>query len=75
MWRKSSHSEGTNDSDCVEIGRWRKSSYSEANGNSECVEIGRGADVIAVRDSKRPAAGMLTFASTTWRTFQTMITD
>jgi Domain of unknown function (DUF397) len=45
MWRKSSHSNGTN---CAEVGEWtdwetwRKSSHSSANG--QCVECGEWAD-------------------------------
>jgi hypothetical protein len=40
---------------------WRKSSYSGGDGNN-CVEIAtRPAHNIAVRDSKSPACGILTF--------------
>jgi hypothetical protein len=46
---------------------WRKSSRSGNNG--QCVEVrDRGAHV-DVRDSKAPAAGMLTFDPAAWTTF------
>jgi hypothetical protein len=38
---------------------WRKSSRSGAGGNSNCVELAHLGTVIAVRDSKNPAAGTL----------------
>jgi Domain of unknown function (DUF397) len=64
QWRKSSH---TGDSgNCVEI-TWRKSSYTASSGN--CVEVAWPADQVAVRDSKQPAGGILTFPLTAWRSF------
>jgi hypothetical protein len=75
VWRKSSFSESSNDSDCVEIGRWHKSSFSEGNNETACVEIGRGANVIAVRDTKNTEGGMLTFATAGWHAFQTKIVN
>jgi hypothetical protein len=45
---------------------WRKSSFSSDNG--VCVEIAYLPDGrIAVRDSKNPAGGHLTFAGSAWR--------
>ncbi|PPK67460.1 DUF397 domain-containing protein [Actinokineospora auranticolor] len=64
-WRKSSFS--GNNGNCVEV-EWRKSSFSGDNGN--CVEVSY-ADSIAVRDSKQPAAGILTFTPAAWATFLT----
>jgi uncharacterized protein DUF397 len=41
---------------------WRKSSRSTASGdNGECVEIAHAGQVVAVRDSKNPDAGLLAF--------------
>ncbi|WP_020671560.1 DUF397 domain-containing protein [Amycolatopsis nigrescens] len=46
---------------------WRKSSYSAAaNG---CVEVGAKSRLFAVRDSKDPAGGALTFGDAAWRAF------
>ncbi|WP_082859606.1 DUF397 domain-containing protein [Alloactinosynnema sp. L-07] len=44
----------------MELGqaRWRKSTFS---GGEDCVELARFPDMIAVRDSKHPAGGILTF--------------
>lgn len=55
-WRKSSYSEASGNSACVELG-WRKSSYSEANGNSNCMELAPTLD--AVRDSKNASGPTL----------------
>ncbi|MFD9889482.1 DUF397 domain-containing protein [Amycolatopsis sp. NPDC059027] len=65
-WRKSSHS-GSGNGDCIEVA-WVKSSYS-GTGNGNCVEIAALPDQIAVRDSKAPASGALTFPSTAWHSF------
>ncbi|WP_436501100.1 DUF397 domain-containing protein [Actinokineospora sp. HUAS TT18] len=62
-WRKSSFS-GTN-GNCVEV-RWRKSSFSGTNG--DCVEVDF-ADVVGVRDSKKPQAGQLSFPPAAWVAF------
>ncbi|MET0135876.1 MAG: DUF397 domain-containing protein, partial [Kibdelosporangium sp.] len=40
---------------------WRKSRHSSTGSNADCVEIARTSQAAAVRDSKNPAAGMLTF--------------
>lgn len=51
----------------MERNAWRTSSRSGSNG--QCVEVrDRGAQV-DVRDSKAPAAGMLTFDPAAWATF------
>ncbi|CRK58510.1 hypothetical protein [Alloactinosynnema sp. L-07] len=62
-WRKSSFS-GDN-GDCVEV-RWRTSSFSGNNG--ACVEVDF-AEVVGVRDSKKPEAGHLTFGPAAWTAF------
>ncbi len=46
---------------------WHKSSYSSDYGN--CVEIARLEDGRAVRDSKNPDGGMLTFTHAQWVAF------
>lgn len=46
---------------------WRKSSYSDTGGN--CVEVTHAGTTIAVRDSKNPGDGHLTFSSQAWTTF------
>jgi hypothetical protein len=47
---------------------WVKSSLSYANGN--CVEVaGLSADLIKVRDSKRPEGPVLRFTAAEWDTF------
>ena len=46
---------------------WRKSSYSLGNG--DCVEVAHSGDVVAVRNSKHPEAGMLTFGIDQWLEF------
>ncbi|WLQ34855.1 DUF397 domain-containing protein [Streptomyces castrisilvae] len=46
-----------------------KSSYS--SGNGECVEVARNVPgMVAVRDSKRTAGGVLVVAPTAWDAFQ-----
>ena len=51
--------------------RWRKSTYSSGGGNADCVEVATTGDLIAVRDSKYPDAGILTFTTPQWRAFLT----
>jgi len=46
---------------------WRKSSYSTSTGN--CVEVAPAADAVAIRHSKHPAAGTITFPHPTWAAF------
>jgi len=47
---------------------WRKSSYSSQSGN--CVEVATNlADIVAVRDSKRPAGQRLLIPAAEWRAF------
>ncbi|MEU6143131.1 DUF397 domain-containing protein [Streptomyces sp. NPDC047081] len=64
-WRKSSYS-GDTGGECVECAplgptAWLKSSYSGSSGG-ECVEVADLTPHIAVRDSKNPAAGVLTLS-------------
>ncbi|MBQ0848555.1 DUF397 domain-containing protein [Streptomyces sp. BH-SS-21] len=42
---------------------WRKSSYSGEGDGNECVEVATTPTHIAVRDSKTPADGTLTFTA------------
>jgi len=50
-------------------GAWRKSSYS--GGGNNCVEVATADDAaaIAVRDSKNPGGGHLTFGAEAWTAF------
>jgi len=45
--------------------RWHKSSYSSYS--NQCVGVAQGGQTIAVRDSKNPEGGYLTFSSAEWR--------
>jgi Domain of unknown function (DUF397) len=47
--------------------QWRKSSYSGSGNN--CVEVAATPAAWAVRDSKNPAAGHLTFGPAIWAAF------
>jgi hypothetical protein len=48
---------------------WRKSSRSTVNGdNGNCVEIAFAGPVLAVRDSKNPAAAAIAFPAATFTT-------
>lgn len=58
VWRKSTRSGATNNTDCVEIRRaWRKSTRSGADNTSDCVEIAFCTDDAGfhLRDSKLDA--------------------
>ncbi|WP_082127218.1 DUF397 domain-containing protein [Allosalinactinospora lopnorensis] len=47
---------------------WSKSSYSKASG--ECVEAAQlGPEIYALRDSKHPHQGHLSFPTSSWRAF------
>ncbi|MFJ8145511.1 DUF397 domain-containing protein [Streptomyces sp. NPDC096048] len=47
---------------------WRRSSYS--GGQGDCVEVADNIPtLVPVRDSKRPAGPVITFAPRAWRTF------
>ncbi|MFL1376627.1 DUF397 domain-containing protein [Nocardiopsis protaetiae] len=66
-FRKSSYSAGTDN--CVEVAEvpFHKSSYSNGGGG-QCVEVAEGSTGAAVRDSKHPDLGHLSFASGEWTT-------
>jgi hypothetical protein len=51
--------------------RWRKSSYSGSGNN--CVEVAQAGGTAAVRDSKNPGSGHLTFGADAWEAFITDI--
>lgn len=51
----------------VSEGGWVKSSFS--SGSGACVETKRAHAVVAVRDSKNPSAGHLSFPVPTWTSF------
>jgi hypothetical protein len=54
---------------------WRKSSRSSSNGGN-CVEVARNLPgVVAVRDSKDPAGGALTFTPAGWAAFLAGVGD
>ena len=46
---------------------WRKSSYS--GGDNNCVEIATTGANVAVRDSKNPGGGVLSFSPGAWQAF------
>jgi hypothetical protein len=51
---------------------WRKSSYSNSQAN--CVEVARTrTGTVAVRDSRNPGGGALSFSPDQWRTFVTKV--
>lgn len=71
-WRKSSYS-GSN-AQCVECSSatWTKSSYSQPAGDN-CVEYAPLPSSVAVRDSKHPGAGHLSFGAPEWSAFLTAL--
>ncbi|WP_345555548.1 DUF397 domain-containing protein [Streptomonospora halophila] len=50
---------------------WRKSSYSGTNAN--CVEYAQLPSSVAVRDSRHPQAGHLSFPRAEWSAFLTAV--
>ncbi|MGW2516572.1 DUF397 domain-containing protein [Streptomyces sp. NPDC001617] len=48
---------------------WRKSSYSGPGDGDSCVEIANNRSHIAIRDSKNPAHGTLTFPAAAFAPF------
>ncbi|MFE9449262.1 DUF397 domain-containing protein [Streptomyces sp. NPDC006739] len=54
---------------------WRKSSYSGAGDGNSCVEIADSSTHTAVRDTKAPAHGTLTFPTATFSTFIQALKD
>ncbi|MFC8678979.1 DUF397 domain-containing protein [Streptomyces griseorubiginosus] len=51
---------------------WFKSTYSGSEGG-QCLEVAVSADVIHIRDSKRPEGTTLQVSPTTWTTFTTAL--
>jgi hypothetical protein len=49
--------------------KWRKSSYSGPDDGNDCVEIANTRTHVAVRDSKAPAYGALTFPAGAFTAF------
>ena len=71
-WRKASYS-GDTGGQCVECAplgtaTWRKSAYSGSSGG-DCVEVADLAPHIAVRDSKNPAAGVVSLTPAAFTAF------
>lgn len=64
-WRKSSYSNAGNN--CVEVATWRR--FSRSSAQNACVEVGQSGTACAVRDSKNPEAGYLTFGERAWQAF------
>ncbi|MEU9345923.1 DUF397 domain-containing protein [Streptomyces sp. NPDC048278] len=54
---------------------WQKSSYSSFGDGDSCVEIANSPTRIAVRDSKDPAAGTLTFPRAVFAPFVEALKD
>jgi Domain of unknown function (DUF397) len=52
---------------------WRKSSRSGSNGTGNCVEVAFAGVAVAVRDSKNPDAGRLTYPERGWAAFLTTV--
>ncbi|MEU9447795.1 DUF397 domain-containing protein [Streptomyces sp. NPDC048277] len=53
----------------VTPGNWRRSSYSGSGDGNNCVEVAHRPTRISIRDSKAPAAGVLTFPATAFAPF------
>ncbi|MGQ4387801.1 DUF397 domain-containing protein [Streptomyces sp. SAS_270] len=71
-WFKSSYSDSSNSSECVEVAlEWFKSSYSDSSEPGDCVEIATTPATIHIRDSKNTHGPRLTFAPTAWADFVT----
>jgi len=70
VWFKSSYSDSSNPSDCVEVALgWLRSSYSDSSEAGDCVEIAPTPTAIHLRDSKNPQGPCLTVTPTTWAAF------
>ncbi|GAA3462667.1 DUF397 domain-containing protein [Saccharothrix longispora] len=55
----------------MNTGSWRKSSHSTATGN--CVEVARTTGGVLLRDSKQPAAGVVTVPDRSWAAFRAAV--
>lgn len=53
--------------------RWKKSTRSDESGGGQCVEVAFADGHIGVRDSKAPAADLLTFDPTAWQSFTRVV--
>ncbi|MGW3952742.1 DUF397 domain-containing protein [Streptomyces sp. NPDC004752] len=53
----------------ITSGNWRKSSYSGEGDGNDCIEIANLPNHIAIRDSKDPAHGLLTFPAAVFTSF------
>ncbi|MFE6287587.1 DUF397 domain-containing protein [Streptomyces sp. NPDC057877] len=51
------------------LDNWRKSSYSAGGDGNNCIEIANSTTHVAVRDSKAPADGILTFPTAAFTPF------
>lgn len=54
-------------------GPWRTSSYS--GGGNNCVEVAQVNGLTAIRDSKNPRGGQLSFGPAAWRAFIRSVKD
>ncbi|MGH3876118.1 MAG: DUF397 domain-containing protein [Actinophytocola sp.] len=54
---------------------WRKSSRSGDGNNDNCLEVAFAGTLVAVRDSKRPAAGTLAFPAAGWAQLTGVLRD
>lgn len=75
-WFKSSYSDTSNPSDCVEVAlNWFKSSYSDSSNPADCVEVANTPSTIHIRDTKYSRHGdvspQLAVNPGTWTEFLT----
>ncbi len=62
--------------EAMTVSDWHKSSRSGQDGsNGACVEVAFTGPAVAVRDSKRPAAGTLAFPADGWARFTGALRD
>ncbi|GHE12401.1 DUF397 domain-containing protein [Streptomyces alanosinicus] len=69
-WFKSSYSDSSEPSDCVEVAlAWSKSSYSDSSNGNDCVEVAPTPTTIHIRDSKYTEGPQLAVVPTAWTEF------